>query len=50
MSDRVADGVAGTGIGLTIARELAEAHGGELTVQCSDRGATFTFTIADLEA
>jgi signal transduction histidine kinase len=41
LSDRVTDGVAGSGIGLTIARELARLHGGDLTVLPSEEGAVF---------
>ncbi|MGY8690556.1 MAG: sensor histidine kinase, partial [Verrucomicrobiales bacterium] len=48
MSDRVTDGVAGTGIGLSIARELAESHEGNLSVQSSDEGATFTLTLTEI--
>jgi histidine kinase len=39
----------GSGIGLTIARALARAHGGTLTADSAgpDRGATFTLTLPD---
>ena len=38
---------AGTGIGLTIARSIARAHGGDLTAasEGTDRGATFSLTL-----
>ncbi len=41
LSDKVSDGVAGTGIGLTIARDLARAHGGDLEIRDADAGACF---------
>ncbi len=48
LSNRLTDGVAGTGIGLTIARELARQHGGDLVVGPSapgEPGARFVLTL-----
>jgi signal transduction histidine kinase len=45
-SNKLTDGVAGSGIGLAIARELARQHGGDLTVtNRTDGGACFTCTL-----
>ncbi len=45
LSDRLSDGVTGTGLGLGIARELARRHGGELRLLPSERGAHFTLSL-----
>jgi signal transduction histidine kinase len=45
LSDKLSDGVSGTGIGLTIARDLARLHGGDLTVISDLKKTIFTVTI-----
>ena len=44
-SDRLDEGVSGTGIGLDIARRLARLHGGDLQLTDSDAGACFVCTL-----
>lgn len=44
MTDRLED-PAGTGIGLTIARELAQRHGGDCELLSTNRGAAFRCTL-----
>ncbi len=41
ISSKLTDGVTGTGIGLSIARDLACLHEGDLTLLASDKGACF---------
>ncbi|MEH2166066.1 MAG: hybrid histidine kinase/response regulator HrmK [Nostoc sp.] len=42
----VADGVEGTGLGLTVTRKLAEIHGGSVKVESEiDRGSSFTLLL-----
>jgi signal transduction histidine kinase len=41
VSNNLTDGVAGTGIGLSIARDLARLHGGDLVLKGSEQGACF---------
>ena len=45
ISSQLSDGVTGTGIGLTIARELAQLHGGNLVLEPSEVGARFRLTL-----
>lgn len=45
LSDRLSDGVSGTGIGLDIARQLARLHGGDLRVVDSEVGACFELSL-----
>ncbi len=49
VSDRLTDGVTGTGIGLAIARELARSSGGDLVLAESERGARFELTLPVME-
>ncbi|TCK04051.1 ATP-binding protein [Marinobacterium mangrovicola] len=44
-SSRLTDGVSGTGIGLGLARDLARAHGGELSLERCEKGACFTIRL-----
>ena len=44
-SSLLTDGVAGTGIGLDIARRLARLHGGDVTLQEVDQGACFRISL-----
>jgi signal transduction histidine kinase len=37
----------GNGLGLALCRRIAEAHGGTVTLEPSERGATFRITIPD---
>ena len=44
-SNSLTEGVSGAGIGLGISRELARAHGGDLTLEKSDLGALFKIVL-----
>ena len=41
LSNKLSDGVSGTGIGLAISRDLARMHHGDLTIENSTKGASF---------
>lgn len=45
ISNKITDGVAGTGIGLSIARDMARLHGGDLILLPTAIGATFELRI-----
>ena len=45
LSNKLTDGVSGTGIGLSIARQLACLHGGNLILVSTESGATFELTL-----
>lgn len=45
LSNEVTDGVAGTGIGLAIARDLARLHGGDLVLAAAAQGTCFRVTL-----
>ena len=45
ISNKLTDGVAGTGIGLSIARDLARLHEGDLVLLSTDSGASFELDI-----
>ena len=45
LSNKLTDGVAGVGLGLTIARRLARLHGGDVVLDPSERGCRFRVTL-----
>ena len=46
ISNQLSDGVSGTGIGLSIVRELACLHGGDISLLPTEKGATFQLTLS----
>lgn len=44
-SDKLTEGTSGTGIGLAIARDLARLHGGDVTLDPTEEGASFTVAL-----
>lgn len=49
LEDKTTEGVSGTGIGLSIARDLARLHGGDLELKSTSSGASFTFRLKEPE-
>ena len=49
LEDKTTEGVSGTGIGLSIARDLARLHGGDLELKSTSNGASFIFSLKELE-
>lgn len=47
LSNQLSDGVSGTGIGLSISRDLARLHGGDLKMEPSETGAKFKLTLTN---
>jgi len=45
LSNKLTDGVSGTGMGLGIARDLARLHGGDLVLEPSETGTRFVLTL-----
>jgi signal transduction histidine kinase len=45
ISNKLTDGVSGTGIGLTISRQIARLHGGDTILQKTETGAAFEVTL-----
>jgi signal transduction histidine kinase len=45
LENRTDEGVSGAGIGLSISRDLARLHGGDLILESSSSGAKFVFRL-----
>jgi len=50
LDNSVTEGVSGTGIGLSIARDLARLHGGDLSLRKGKLGAHFVLTLKSLDS
>ncbi len=46
VSDKINEGVAGTGIGLNLARELAQLHGGDVFLKSTQKGCCFEVNLS----
>jgi signal transduction histidine kinase len=50
LHNKLTDGAGGTGIGLTIAKELSQAHGGDLVLLEAEQGAKFQIQLQSIDS